>query len=113
MSTYGTSLGLVDCAYKRWLSNTNFGNPANWNAGRAPCGNDVAVIHDESAAVFLQVNTTVKQLVSETNNRNNYCNKTMRSLKMFTYSGFDEVYGMKHRNRLRLPHRMKFTLRAN
>lgn len=61
-----TCIGLVDCAYKRWLSNTNFGNPANWNAGRAPCGNDVAVIHDESAAVFLQVNTTVKQLVSGT-----------------------------------------------
>uniref|UniRef100_K1QB32 Protein amnionless n=1 Tax=Magallana gigas TaxID=29159 RepID=K1QB32_MAGGI len=58
---------LVDCAYKRWLSNTNFGNPANWNAGRAPCGNDVAVIHDESAAVFLQVNTTVKQLLMPMN----------------------------------------------
>lgn len=60
-------IGLVDCAYKRWLSNTNFGNPANWNAGRAPCGNDVAVIHDESAAVFLQVNTTVKQLLMPMN----------------------------------------------
>ncbi|XP_062578072.1 uncharacterized protein LOC134239956 [Saccostrea cucullata] len=63
--TKGCSLG--ECVYKRWLSNTNFGNPANWNAGRPPCGNDVAVIHEESAAVFLQVNTTVKQLVMPMN----------------------------------------------
>ncbi|XP_056022820.1 uncharacterized protein LOC125649614 [Ostrea edulis] len=56
-----------NCAFKRWLSNTNFGNPANWNAGRPPCGNDVAVIHEESAAVFLQVNSTVKELVMPIN----------------------------------------------
>ncbi|XP_067681019.1 protein amnionless-like [Haliotis asinina] len=49
--------------YKRWLQSTNFNSPNNWNAGRAPCGNDVVLIPDESPVVYVQTNTTLKELI--------------------------------------------------
>ncbi|KAK3801780.1 hypothetical protein RRG08_048367 [Elysia crispata] len=52
-----------EALYKRWLPNTDFGNSENWNAGRAPCGNDVVIIPDESPVVYVQTNTTMKELV--------------------------------------------------
>ncbi|KAK3093510.1 hypothetical protein FSP39_016612 [Pinctada imbricata] len=54
--------GATDAVYKRWVPNANFANPANWNAGRPPCGNDRVVLHEESAAVYVQTNTTIKEL---------------------------------------------------
>ena len=53
----------VDGDVKRWIPNANFGNPYNWDLGRPPCGDDIAVIDQESATVFLQMNTTLKELV--------------------------------------------------
>lgn len=52
----------MDGDVKRWIPNANFGNPYNWDLGRPPCGDDIAVIYQESATVFLQMNTTLKEL---------------------------------------------------
>ncbi|BFZ12286.1 hypothetical protein BsWGS_15325 [Bradybaena similaris] len=49
--------------YKRWLPDTNFDNPNNWNLKRTPCGNDVAIIPDDSPIVYMQLNTTIKELL--------------------------------------------------
>ncbi|GFR67528.1 protein amnionless-like [Elysia marginata] len=52
--------------YRRWLPNTDFGNSQNWNAGRAPCGNDIVIIGEDSPIVYVQTNTTMKELVLPT-----------------------------------------------
>ena len=59
--------GSSDAVYKRWLKNTNFENPLNWNVQppRAPCGNDRVIIPDDSPVVYFQMNTTLQELVSE------------------------------------------------
>lgn len=49
--------------YKRWVQDTNFENPSNWNAKRAPCGNDVVGIPDGSPTIYVQMNTTLKELI--------------------------------------------------
>ncbi|XP_025091081.1 protein amnionless-like isoform X1 [Pomacea canaliculata] len=54
-------------AYKRWLPDTNFENPHNWNVGRAPCGNDRVLIPDDSPVVYMQMNTTLQELILPTN----------------------------------------------
>ncbi|KAJ8302144.1 LOW QUALITY PROTEIN: hypothetical protein KUTeg_021131 [Tegillarca granosa] len=51
-----------EAVFKRWLPNTDFGNPKNWKSGRPPCGNDIVVIQEESPSVFLQINTTISEL---------------------------------------------------
>ncbi|XP_036367554.1 protein amnionless isoform X1 [Octopus sinensis] len=53
----------VDGHYKRWIRNTNFGNNLNWNTGRSPCGDDSVVIPTESPPVFININTTMKEIV--------------------------------------------------
>ncbi|XP_014768313.1 protein amnionless isoform X2 [Octopus bimaculoides] len=53
----------VDGHYKRWIRNTNFGNNLNWNTGRSPCGDDSVVIPAESPPVFININTTMKEIV--------------------------------------------------
>ncbi|XP_013387996.1 protein amnionless [Lingula anatina] len=59
-------IGIEQCdgLTKRWLPNTNFGNPQNWNLGRLPCANDVISLQSaNSASVFVQTNaTTIKEL---------------------------------------------------
>ncbi|GFN99039.1 protein amnionless-like [Plakobranchus ocellatus] len=52
-----------EAVYKRWLLDTNFENPQNWNVKRAPCGNDVVILPDDSPVVYMQMNTTIKELV--------------------------------------------------
>ena len=59
--------GKCQTAYKQWVPNANFENGANWNAGRPPCGNDRVVIHEESAAVYVQTDTTIRELVYTVN----------------------------------------------
>ncbi|RUS91274.1 hypothetical protein EGW08_000986 [Elysia chlorotica] len=56
-------LAYSEAIYKRWLPNTDFGNPQNWNAKRTPCGNDIVIIGDDSPVVYVQINTTMKELV--------------------------------------------------
>ncbi|XP_076441820.1 protein amnionless-like [Babylonia areolata] len=53
-----------DAIYKRWLKNTNFENPLNWNVQppRAPCGNDRVLIPDDSPVVYMQMNTSLQEL---------------------------------------------------
>ncbi|OWF38673.1 protein amnionless-like [Mizuhopecten yessoensis] len=51
------------CLYKVWMSDANFGNPSNWDKGRQPCGDDIVVIHEESPAIYVQVNTTLQQII--------------------------------------------------
>uniref|UniRef100_A0A0B7AXU5 Protein amnionless n=1 Tax=Arion vulgaris TaxID=1028688 RepID=A0A0B7AXU5_9EUPU len=55
--------GSANSIYKRWLRDTNFDNPNNWNTKRTPCGNDVTIIPDDSPVVYVQLNTTIKELV--------------------------------------------------
>lgn len=55
-------IGQSEAVFKRWLPNTDFGNPKNWKSGRPPCGNDIVVIQEESPSVFLQINTTISEL---------------------------------------------------
>ncbi|XP_041354205.1 protein amnionless-like [Gigantopelta aegis] len=55
--------GLVEGTFKKWIKDTNFENPNNWNAGRAPCGNDVVNIPDDSPVIYVQINTTLKELI--------------------------------------------------
>ncbi|CAG5134999.1 unnamed protein product [Candidula unifasciata] len=52
----------TSAVYKRWLPDTNFDNPDNWNLKRTPCGNDVAIIPDDSPIVYVQLNTSIKEL---------------------------------------------------
>ncbi|XP_033736051.1 protein amnionless-like isoform X2 [Pecten maximus] len=53
----------VKCVYKIWLPNANFANPINWDKGRQPCGDDIVVIPEESPAIYIQVNTTLQQII--------------------------------------------------
>ncbi|XP_078001075.1 protein amnionless-like isoform X2 [Glandiceps talaboti] len=50
---------------KQWLPNTNYDNPVNWKTGRLPCsgGNIVLGARDESVSVYLQSNSTLRELV--------------------------------------------------
>ncbi|KAK7485022.1 hypothetical protein BaRGS_00023800 [Batillaria attramentaria] len=54
--------GVSDAVYKRWLTDRNFENPNNWNAGRPPCGNDRVIIPDDSPVIYMQMNTTLREL---------------------------------------------------
>ena len=49
--------------YKRWLPNTNFENPDNWNNGRLPCRYDRVLFPEEAPPVFLQINATLVEIV--------------------------------------------------
>lgn len=60
---YALLLVNTEAIYRRWLPNTDFGNKDNWNVARAPCGDDVVIIGDESPVVYVQTNTTMKELV--------------------------------------------------
>ncbi|XP_060067105.1 protein amnionless-like [Ylistrum balloti] len=53
----------VQCIYKIWLPNANFGNPINWDKNRPPCGDDIVVIPEESPSIYIQINTTLQQIV--------------------------------------------------
>jgi len=50
--------------FNRWLKNTDLNNPYNWDRGNLPCGNDIMILPDESPVVFIQLNTTIKELVN-------------------------------------------------
>ena len=50
-------------SYKRWLPNTNFENPKNWNDGRLPCHNDRVLFPEDAPPVFVQINTTLVEIV--------------------------------------------------
>ncbi|KAH3846701.1 protein amnionless-like isoform X2 [Dreissena polymorpha] len=53
----------VEGLFIRWLRNTDLNNPHNWDRGNLPCGNDRMIIPDDSPVVFMQINTTVQELV--------------------------------------------------
>ncbi|XP_069117898.1 protein amnionless-like [Argopecten irradians] len=53
----------VMCLYKVWIPNANFANPSNWDRKRIPCGDDIVVIPEESPAIYVQVNTTLQQII--------------------------------------------------
>ncbi|KAL5008916.1 hypothetical protein ScPMuIL_014497 [Solemya velum] len=59
ISVFGICFG----AQKKWTRDTNFENSQNWEGGRAPCGNDVVIIPENSPTVFIQTNTSIKELV--------------------------------------------------
>lgn len=50
--------------YSKWLRNTDLNNPYNWDRGNLPCGNDRMIIPDDSPVVFMQLNTTIRELVT-------------------------------------------------
>ncbi|XP_052767678.1 protein amnionless-like [Mya arenaria] len=52
-----------DCQFVRWIRNTDLNNPANWDRGNLPCGNDRMIIPDDSPVVYMQINTTIQELV--------------------------------------------------
>ncbi|KAL8604878.1 hypothetical protein ACOMHN_028506 [Nucella lapillus] len=56
--------GGIEASYKRWLKNTDFENPLNWNVQppRAPCGNDRVLIPNGSPVIYLQTNTSLQEL---------------------------------------------------
>ncbi|XP_070180210.1 protein amnionless-like isoform X2 [Littorina saxatilis] len=56
--------GGSDAVYKRWLRNRDFENALNWNVQppRAPCGNDRVIIPEDSPVIYLQMNTTLREL---------------------------------------------------
>lgn len=49
--------------YKRWLPNTNFENDVNWKNGRLPCHNDHILFPEETPPVFVQINTTLVEII--------------------------------------------------
>lgn len=49
--------------YKKWLRNTDLNNPYNWDRGNLPCGNDRMILPDDAPVVFMQLNTTIQELV--------------------------------------------------
>ncbi|XP_071161808.1 protein amnionless-like [Mytilus edulis] len=52
----------ADGSYKRWIPNTNFDYAYNWDSGKPPCGDTIAVFSDDSPSVYMQMNTTLKEL---------------------------------------------------
>ena len=65
--TWNVFAASSDAVYKRWMKNTDFENPLNWNVQppRAPCGNDRVIIPEDSPVVYFQMNTTLRELVSK------------------------------------------------
>lgn len=57
-------MGSSEALYKRWLKNTDFENPLNWNVkpARAPCGNDRVIIPNDSPVIYMQMNTSLQEL---------------------------------------------------
>ncbi|XP_070577931.1 protein amnionless-like [Ptychodera flava] len=53
---------------KRWLPNTNYDNPKNWNVSRLPCPMDNVVFgrQDETVSVYLQSNSTLREMILPT-----------------------------------------------
>ena len=58
---YVSGVGAVN--FKRWLPNTNFENAENWKNGRLPCHNDHVVFPEDAPPVFVQINTTLVEIV--------------------------------------------------
>jgi hypothetical protein len=50
--------------FTKWLRNTDLNNPYNWDRGNLPCGNDRMILPDDGPVVFMQLNTTIQELVS-------------------------------------------------
>ncbi|KAK2184319.1 hypothetical protein NP493_270g02016 [Ridgeia piscesae] len=53
--------------FKRWLPNTNFENAENWKNGRLPCHNDHVVFPEDAPPVFVQINTTLVEIMLPVN----------------------------------------------
>ncbi|XP_060576549.1 protein amnionless-like [Ruditapes philippinarum] len=49
--------------FTKWLRNTDLNNPYNWDRGNLPCGNDRMILPDDGPVVFMQLNTTIQELV--------------------------------------------------
>ncbi|KAL4237784.1 hypothetical protein ACF0H5_002496 [Mactra antiquata] len=49
--------------FSKWLKNTDLNNPSNWDRGNLPCGNDRMILPDDGPIVFMQLNTTIQELV--------------------------------------------------
>ncbi|XP_002737155.1 protein amnionless-like [Saccoglossus kowalevskii] len=64
---------------KQWIPNTNYDNPNNWNVGRLPCHND-HIIWTEDVSVFLQTNTTMRELTLPLNGVITLADNTVLSL---------------------------------
>ncbi|XP_033106347.1 protein amnionless-like [Anneissia japonica] len=48
---------------KHWLKNLNFDNTENWDKNRVPCANDRIIIPNQSESVYVQTNTTLREMV--------------------------------------------------
>lgn len=67
LSTVGCCLicNPVDAVYKRWIKNTDFDNPSNWNTGNLPCPKDRIIFPAISPVVSINQDWTINHLVSE------------------------------------------------
>ncbi|XP_003726480.1 protein amnionless [Strongylocentrotus purpuratus] len=48
---------------KTWQQDVNFGNPTNWDKGRVPCASDSIKFPESVSVVFMQTNSTLKEIL--------------------------------------------------
>ncbi|CAH1792522.1 unnamed protein product [Owenia fusiformis] len=60
-------IGGCNAVYKRWIPNTDFNNPSNWDLGRVPCKNNRIVFPESAPLVYMQSNTTLMNIVLPSN----------------------------------------------
>lgn len=53
----------TEAAYKRWIKNTDFDNPSNWNTGSLPCPKDRIIFPSVSPIVSINQDWTINHMV--------------------------------------------------
>lgn len=55
---------MCEGGYKQWTANTNFASDKNWDTGHAPCGPVSVRIPELAPQIYVQLDTTIRELVS-------------------------------------------------
>ncbi|XP_072165089.1 protein amnionless-like [Diadema setosum] len=72
---FATVIGVCLCDTKTWQRDVNYGNPDNWSSGKVPCASDTIKFPESTGAVFMQTNTTLREIILPMNGAlvlNNY-----------------------------------------
>lgn len=56
-------LGATNALYKQWIPDTNYENKTNWDKGKVPCGNDIALFSAQrKVSVFVETTHAVQEM---------------------------------------------------